>query len=112
VGEQREVAVDDLQCIGEERRARRQRTQLQREALGAIASADTRRLEALHVLERDVELVGLDLELRWKKLGDLLERRREIAVVVERIDQCGDDMPVAKRQVEQRELPVQMIAQR
>ena len=36
----------------------------------------------------------------------------EVAVVVERVDQRGDDLPVAQRQVEQRKLAHQVIAQR
>ena len=36
----------------------------------------------------------------------------QIAVFVERIDQCGDDLPVPERQVEERKLRVEMVAKR
>ena len=79
----------------------------------AIARADAGGLEALQVLEPDRQLFGLErVELSENMLGDLLERRREVAVVVERVDQRGDDLAVAQRQVEQRQLLDQVIAQR
>jgi hypothetical protein len=112
IGEQRQVAIDDFQRVGEKRGGERQRLQLQREAFGAIACTHAGRLEALHVLQRDRQLLRLDLQLGGEQLGDFLERRRQVAVFVERVDQRRDDMPVAQRQVQERKLAIQVIAQR
>src|SRR5215472_17406890 len=62
--------------------------------------------------ERDRQLVGVQLQLFGEKLEQLLEGGREIAILVERIDQRGDDLPIAQRQVEQRQLRVEVVAQR
>ena len=66
-----EIAVDDLERIGAMRRVGGKHLQLQREAFGAIARAYTRRIEALHVLEGDRQLLEIDFELFRKELGDL-----------------------------------------
>ena len=60
------------QRVGHERRVGRQRLQLQRQALGAIARTDARGLEALDELEGDRQFLRLDLELGGEQLGDLL----------------------------------------
>src|SRR5579862_4391970 len=91
---------------------RRRRAHWRATAWTKAPSAAAGGLEALHVLERDVELVGLDLDLRRKELGDFVERRRQVTVVIEGIDQRGDDLAIAKREIEKRELTVQMIAKR
>ena len=111
-GQQRQVTVDDLQRLGAKGRIGRQRLELQPEAFGGIARAHAGRLEALQVLEPDHELFGLERVVLGKELGDLVERRGEVAVVVERVDQRGDDLAIAQRQVEQRKLLHQVIAQR
>ena len=85
---------------------------MQREALGRVARADAGGLEALHVAKRDRELIRVDVELFGKKLRDLLQRAVQIAVVVERVNQRSDDLPIAQRELELRKLTQQMIAQR
>ncbi len=110
-GEERQVAVDHHQRIGAERRRLGPRLDLQRKALGRIARAYASGLEALQVLERDAKLLGLQTRFGREQLGDLLEWRGEIAVIVERIDQRSDEQPVAIRDVHDGELRQQVIAQ-
>ena len=64
------------------------------------------------MLERDGELVRVDIELFGEKFEELLKRGLQVAVLVERVDQRRDDLPVAQGQVEQGELCIQMIPQR
>src|SRR5439155_1117429 len=104
IREQLQVPIDDFERVAAMRNVGRQYLQLQRQAFGAIARADARWLEALHVLERDRQLFQLYLIVGRKKLRDFLERRRQVAVLVERIDQRGDNLAIALRQVHRREL--------
>ena len=112
VRQQREMTVDDLQRLGAPRRVLGKDLELQPQALRAVARAHARRLEALQIVQRDLELVEIELDLGGEHLDDLLERGREIAVLVQRVDQRGDDLPVARGQVGERELLDQVIAQR
>ena len=66
----------------------------------------------MHVAKRDREFIRVDVELFGKKLRDFLQRAVQIAVVVERVDQRSDDLPIAQRELELRKLTQQMIAQR
>ena len=79
------------------RRVRRQGGELQRQAFAQAARADARRLEVLQVLQRDLQLVEIDLQLRGQERDQLLQALREIAVVVQRIDQEGDQLVVPRR---------------
>ena len=85
-GKQRQVVQHQLQRVAAERRGVRQCLQLQRQTLGGVACADAGGFHALQMLQRDRQLVCVDLELGGKELEQLLERGREIAVLVERVD--------------------------
>ena len=112
VGEEVEVRLHDLERLGAPGRRHRQRLELQRERLAEAARAHARRLEALQVGERDRELLDLDAELLGKELRDLLERAAEDSVLVERVDERRDELPVALRQRQHAELLPQVVAQR
>src|SRR5262249_13823022 len=101
IRQQRKVTVDDLERIGAMRRVCGQALELQRQAFGAIARTDAGGLEALNELERNRKLLRLQLELGGKKLADFGERRREIAVLIEGVDQRGDDLAIAHGKTEQ-----------
>ncbi len=109
---QRQVLGDHRERLGAAWRRFGQRLELQRQAFGGVARAHTRGLEALQVTERDRQLVGLDLELRRKHLGELFERCMQITILVERVDQRTDEPTVAQRNAQHGELRQQMIAQR
>jgi hypothetical protein len=53
-----------------------------------------------------------DRELRREIAEQVFDARREIAVLVDRIDQRGDDLAIAQRKIEHRQLREQMVAQR
>ena len=82
----------------------RQRLQLQREALGEVARADAGGLEALQVLAARSSAPRARSSSSGEHARRAPRASREVAVVVERVDQRRDDLPVAQRQVEQREL--------
>jgi hypothetical protein len=106
-----EVLAGDL----ERQRAGRmpaQQAQLQHQALGGRARAHARGLEILQVPQRDAELLGVDLGLRREQRRDLLQRLREIAILVERVDQHRDQRAVALADAGERELLVEVVAQR
>ncbi len=111
-GEQRKVLAHDPERELAPGGGLGKRAQLQLQALGRRARADAGRIQVLQVLERDREIVGLDPELRRQHLRDLLERLRQVAVLVERVDEHRDQPAVALGQRRQRELLEQMVAQR
>src|SRR6266540_997993 len=106
------MVLYQLQRLAAEGRRLGQRFELQRQALGGVAGADAGGLHALQVLERDRQLVGLELDFLREELEQLLERGREVTILIERIDQRRNDLAIAQRKIEQRELGVQVIAQR
>ena len=106
------MPVDDFHRFAAPGRGGGKDLELQLQAFGAIARAHAARVEALQVVERDLEFVEIELELVGKHLRDFLERRGEIAVVVQRVDERGHHLPVAKRQVRQHHLLDQVVAQR
>ena len=76
-GKQRQVVQHQLQRVAAERRGVRQCLQLQRQTLGGVACADAGGFHALQMLQRDRQLVCVDLELgdyiksevvRWGKV--------------------------------------------
>jgi len=68
------MAVDDLERLGAKRRRCRKQLQLERQALGRIAGAHARGLEALQVLEADRQLFGLERVVLGEHVGNLFER--------------------------------------
>ena len=93
------------------RRVLGQRGELQRQAFAEAARADARRLEVLQVLQRDLQLVELDFQLGRQERDQFFQALREVAVVVQRIDQQRDQPLVALGEVGERELPQQVRAQ-
>ena len=64
------------------------------------------------MLERDRQLGRIELQVGREHGRQLLEILRHVAVVVERVDEQGDDALVAIRALQQIDLPEQMLAQR
>lgn len=94
------------------RRGRIQPQQLQLQAFGRGPRADARRIEAVHERERRVQFVDVDFELR-RQIGEhFVERRAQVAVVVERFDQERDERAIARARLRDAQLRHQMIAQR
>ena len=89
----------------------RQGLQLQAQAFLQIARTDSGRVEVLDVTQRDFELFELDLVFRRQGFPQLLQGRREVAVVVERFDQEANQTAVAFVQLGHPELPAEMLAQ-
>jgi hypothetical protein len=99
---QRQVAGLRLRQVG----------QLQRQALGGVAGADAGRVEILQVLQRDLQLVEVDLQLRRQHLGQFLQALRQVAVVVERLDQQPHQAAIALGERHHRQLRAEVVAQR
>src|SRR3954469_10209423 len=113
-GEELEVLLGDLErehvrggIIAFARHA-----QLQAEAFAGRAGADAGGLEGLQMAQRDGEFFGLELGFGGEKRRDFFERLREVAVLVERVDQQLDQDAVSLAEVGERELRAQMVAQR
>ena len=105
------MLLGDAQCELADRIDRAQRADLQRKAFAGAAGSDSGRLEVLQVLEGDRQLVDADLCLRRHKRRGLLEALREIAVLVEQIDQQPDQRPIPLVEIGERKLLVQVVAQ-
>src|SRR5882672_4753765 len=109
--EKLEVLVRDGEGRGAARRGLGQREELQLETLRAIARTHARGVQVLQMPESDVQLLGPDLQLLRHELRQLLQGLREIAVFVQRFDQERDQVAVARFELGQGELPVQVLAQ-
>src|SRR5437667_2797336 len=109
--EELEVLVRDGEGRGAARRGLGQGKQLQLETFRAIARTHARGVEILQVLESDLQLLGLDLQFLGHELRELLHGLREIAAFVQRFDQERDQIAVARLELGQSELPVQILAQ-
>src|SRR5262245_14788606 len=107
-----QVIPDGIQRLAEMRRVLGQRCELQCQALPQVAGTHARRLEVLQVLERDLQLLQLDPQLRRKDSYQLVEALREIAVVVQRVDEEPDQACIALGQLRERELRQQVRPQR
>jgi hypothetical protein len=91
----------------------RQRLQLQLEALGDVAGADAGGLEVLHVAQRDLQLLDLDVGNRGAGgLTQLLELALEVAVLVEVADDDGRQLLVALGEAGERQLLHEVVLQR
>ena len=110
-GQQVEVRANDFQrqlLSG----VRGQGEQLQGQAFLSRARPDTGRVEILQIAQGDLQFFGLDAQVGCQGLGQLLERNGQVAVVVECIDQALDERTVLRRQIEQAQLPGEVLAQR
>ncbi len=105
------MLVRDGKSRGAARRGLGQGKELQLEALRAIARTHARRVQVLQVPESDVQLLGSYLQLLRHQLRQLLQGLCEIAVFVQRFDQKRDQVAVARFELGQSELPVQVLAQ-
>ena len=105
------IALGQRRQIVDQRPHRRVETvaldQLQRQTFGEAAGEDAGRLQRLQALEHRFDL----REGGAEPLGDLLEGAREIARLVERVDQRGRDHAVGGRMKRDHRLPGQMLAQ-
>ena len=85
------VVLQQPQVLGDDLLGRRaleaEMADLQPEALLQIARGDADRIECLHVLQRALDVGDRPLAHR----GDLLDRRHEVAVVVEIADDGAAD---------------------
>ena len=106
------MVFDELDRFRAVRSRLGKRLELEPEAFGGIARSHAGGFHILQATQRDRDLIGVEFEFRRKKLQQLFERGLQVSVVVERIDQRRDDLPVAQRKVAQRELRVQVVAQR
>jgi hypothetical protein len=102
----------DFQRFRPESRRVRQGDQLKCQAFGQVAGADAGRLEILQMLQRDLQILELDAELFGQHGLELRELLREIAVLVQRLDQQCDERAVALRKIGERKLRNQVVPQR
>jgi len=63
------------------------------------------------VPESDLQLLGFDLQLLGYDLHELFQWLRQISVLVERLDQKRHQVPIARFQLRERELLVQMLSE-
>ena len=113
-GEHVEVLGDERDRGVAMRRRLGQRAQLQLEAFGHVARAHARGLEVVHVAQRDLQVLDLDVgHVRGeRRLAQLLELLLEVAVLVEVADDHRGDALVALGEAGERELLQQVILQR
>ncbi len=112
-GEHVEVPGHELDGAVAVRRRFGHRAQLQLEAFRDVACTDARGLEVLHVLQRDLQVLDLDVGHR----GDggrakLLEVLLEVAVLVEVADDHRGDALVALGEADERQLRFEMLGER
>ena len=86
--------------------------ELQIQALREIPCTDTRWIERMQQVERRAKVLRLDTERGINPAGDLLDRRRKHAIVIELVDQHLDQRRVARGKAGCRELRQQVLAQR
>ena len=89
----------------------RQRFQLQQQAFRRIAGADALGIEVLHPLEHRLGLGRRHREFVAQSLTNVHQRQRQIAGLVDGVDDGGGDRHVAVVERRQPHLPVQIIAQ-
>ena len=109
--------IDDAAREREALRRWGERGQLQLQAFDEIARADTDRVELLHQQQDALDLFLVmkhraDRSMVGKVEGDLGEGLRQVAVVIDRIDQRCGDFKVGFGQTEQGQLTEQVFAQR
>jgi hypothetical protein len=112
-----EVILDD----GQRQLARRavvEAQQLQRQAFLRIARTDARRVEVLQVTQGDAEFFQQDFAQidvvsgPDQQVDQFIQRLRQVAVVVERLDQEADQRAFAVRHLGQADLGAEVLAQR
>ena len=113
------AARQALQCgLGDRQRQRLARRvvaehrQLQLQALAQRAGGHADGVEALHLVQHDKDVLFRGLDLRQQGLGDPGQGFAQVAVVFQRVDQCGADAAVARGEVRQVQLPQQVAVQR
>ena len=111
-GEHVEVMIDDFQRLRAMRCRGRQRFELQLETLAKIARADTRRIQVLQMSQRDQQVFDLDVEFGRQDGDEFGQVLVQIPVIVERIDEQRDELLVVFRDLRQRQLRDQVLAQR
>jgi hypothetical protein len=89
-----------------------ERADLKQQAFARCACAHACRLHVLQVAQSDSEVIYVGVRLRGQELRDFLERLRQVAVVVEGVDQHAEQGAVTAGKVRERELLVQVLAKR
>ena len=93
------------------RRLRLELSELQTQALGDAPRADPGGIEGLHVREHLLDLVEGDGQIGGQALRDVGERLGEIAVVVQRVDDCLAYPHLARIERADFELPDQVLVE-
>jgi len=115
--QQRQVLANDAARQGKDRPLRRaalphQQVDLQAQALGRVARAHARWVEALQQGQRGGQVVQFDAGLRRAQLPQFLQTAREVAALVERLDQQLHERAVERRRTGCVQLSEQVLAQR
>jgi hypothetical protein len=110
-GERREVVADELERDRQPGRPRRQRLELEQQALLQRACADAGRLERLHEPQRRGKILRLDLVLGQHQRRQLVEAELQVAVVVECVDHEVRERAIALPHLRQQQLPPQVVPQ-
>ena len=106
-----QVLVREIDGEVESGRSRVELVQLQHDALGKRTGADTRRVEFLHLAQRRLDFLDLNIAVRLENLRNLIEVDRQVAVVVDGVDDGFADDDLARGEMLHLELPQQVFAQ-
>jgi hypothetical protein len=107
-----EVPVGEGARGGEPRRCGVELSELQLDALGHGAGADAGGIELLDDREHPLDARGVGAHFAGHRLGDRRGGFREVAVVVDGVDDRAPDSERVCRQVGELELPGKVVAQR
>jgi len=117
-GQQGQVLRADLPGAGQDGGVGRFRqasqvgvAQLQQQAFGHVASADADRVERLQQGQRGAQFVDVRFRVGGQPAQDLFQRRSQVAVLVQLVDQQRRQHGVAGRGARQHQLPQQVLAQ-
>ena len=114
----REVAGgQEFQVRGHNGTCQRQRRlvvelpQLQEQGFSQVARGHTWRIAGLQELECGLQVAIVDLQFGRQERVDLGQGHAQVAIVVERFDQCGYQAAILRRQAHQRDLLQQVLTQ-
>ena len=111
-GHQLQVPVGEGARNGEAGQRRVELRELQLDALGDRACANARRIELLDDGEHALDTGRVRRRLDLDRFGNCLGGFRQVAVVVDRVDDCAADCEGLGRQVGEFELPGEVVAER
>ncbi len=117
--QQGQVLRADLACTGQYRGIRRFRqlfqvrvAQLQQQAFRHVARADAWGIEGLEQRQGRLQLIQVRLQFRRQPVQDFLQRRSQVPVLVQFVDQEAGQRDVPRGGPRQPQLAQQMLAQR